>query len=70
MPEITHPVWVGAGTADPVVVPLMAQQMHDAAAGSTARVLRFFQGGTHYFEGQPDILGEALDALADWAARI
>jgi pimeloyl-ACP methyl ester carboxylesterase len=70
LPEITHPVWVGAGTADPVVVPLMAQQMHDAAAGSTARVLRFFQGGTHYFEGQPDILGEALDALADWAARI
>lgn len=70
LPEISQPVWVGAGTADPVVVPLMAQQMHDAATGSTARALRFFPGGTHYFEGQPDILGKALDALADWAAQI
>ena len=70
LPEINQPVWVGAGTADPVVVPLMAQQMHDAATGSTARELKFFPGGTHYFEGQPDILGKALDALADWAAQI
>jgi pimeloyl-ACP methyl ester carboxylesterase len=66
LPEISHPVWVGVGSADPVVVPQMAQQMYDAASGSSARVLAQFKGGTHYFEGQPDILSEALDALAGW----
>jgi hypothetical protein len=33
-------------------------------------VLAEFKGGTHYFEDQPDTLGEALDALGDWAERI
>jgi len=70
LPEINHPVWVGVGTADPVVTPQMAQQMYDAAAGSTSRVLAHFKGGTHYFEGQPDILAEALDSLAEWASAL
>ncbi|HEY3810904.1 MAG TPA: hypothetical protein VGL49_05675 [Acidimicrobiales bacterium] len=70
LPEITAPVWVGVGTADPVVVPQMAEQMYQAAGQSTDRVLAQFKGGTHYFEGQPEILGEALDALAAWAERL
>jgi pimeloyl-ACP methyl ester carboxylesterase len=70
LPEITAPVWVGVGTADPVVVPQMAEQMYQAAGQSTARVLAQFKGGTHYFEGQPEILSEALDSLAAWAERL
>ena len=37
LPEVIDPVWVGVGTADPVVTPQMAQQMHDAARASSSR---------------------------------
>lgn len=70
LPTITCPVWVGVGTADPVVPPQMARQMYEAATASSSRLLVEVKGGTHYFEGQPEILGEALDALAEWAERI
>ena len=70
LPGITCPVWVGVGTADPVVVPQMARQMHDASTSAAGRALVELRGGTHYFEGQPEILGEALDQLAAWAERI
>jgi pimeloyl-ACP methyl ester carboxylesterase len=70
LPEITSPVWVGVGTADPVVMPQMAQQMHDAASSADSRELVQIKGGTHYFEGQPELLGEALDALSAWAERL
>jgi hypothetical protein len=70
LPEIECPVWVGVGTADPVVVPLMAHQMYDAATRARSRELVEVKGGTHYFEGQPDQLAEALDALAAWAGAL
>ncbi len=70
LPEIVVPVWVGVGTADPVVTPQMARQMHDAARASRSRRLVEIKGGTHYFEGQPEILGTALDALADWTSEL
>jgi pimeloyl-ACP methyl ester carboxylesterase len=70
LPTITCPVWVGVGTADPVVPPQMAQQMFDAATASSRRVLVEVKGGTHYFEGQPEILSEALDALTEWARQV
>jgi len=66
IPEITSPLLVVLGTADPTVLPQMAQQMHDAATASSRRDLHFVQGGTHYFEGQPAELTEALDTIADW----
>jgi len=70
LPTITCPVWVGVGTADPVVTPQMARQMHDAASAASSRALVEIKGGTHYFEGQPQALGEALDALCGWAAQL
>jgi pimeloyl-ACP methyl ester carboxylesterase len=70
LPEITSPVWIGVGTADPVVMPQMAHQMHDAATSAPSRVVVEVKGGTHYFEGQPEILAEALDALAAWAEQL
>jgi pimeloyl-ACP methyl ester carboxylesterase len=68
LPEITSPVLVVLGTADPTVLPNMAQQMFDAAATSSRRELHFVKGGTHYFENQPDQLAEALDTITDWLA--
>ncbi len=70
LPEVVDPVWVGVGTADPVVTPQMARQMHDAARASSSRRLVEIKGATHYFEGQPEHLSEALDALADWASGL
>jgi pimeloyl-ACP methyl ester carboxylesterase len=70
LPEIECAVWVGAGTADPVVVPQMARQMYDAATGTASRTLVEVKGGTHYFENQPEQLAEALDALAAFAEQV
>ncbi|MGD9796839.1 MAG: alpha/beta hydrolase [Acidimicrobiia bacterium] len=69
LPQLDTPVMVAVGTADPVVVPQMAQQMYDAAV-KAPRELLFVKGATHYFEGQPEQLAEAQDALADWIAGI
>jgi pimeloyl-ACP methyl ester carboxylesterase len=68
LPEIDVPVRVVVGTADPVVTPQMARQMYDAAVKSQQRELHLVEGATHYFEGQPDQLDEALTGLAAWLA--
>ena len=68
MPEIDVPVLVELGTADPTVMPQMAQQIFDAATAAPRRDLHFIKGATHYFEGQPALLDEALDVMTDWIA--
>ena len=65
LPSIDVPVMVVQGTADPVVVPQMAQQMYDAATGAPRRI-ELVKGATHYFEGQPELLATTQDALAGW----
>lgn len=66
LPSITSPLLVVLGTADPTVLPNMAQQMYDAATSSVRRDLHLVKGGTHYFENQPELLAEALDSIAAW----
>ncbi len=68
LPTVEAPVGVVSPTADPLVLPHMGQQMFDAAA-KAPRELMVIKGANHYFEGQPDVLGEALDALAAWIER-
>jgi fermentation-respiration switch protein FrsA (DUF1100 family) len=68
LPEITTPLLIVLGTADPTVLPHMAQQMYDAATASTRRDLHYVRDATHYFENQPEQLAEALDTIADWLA--
>jgi len=62
--EIDVPVCVVLGSADPTVMPAMAQQMHDASGSAPVRDLKMITGATHYFEGQPALLDEALDHIA------
>ena len=69
LPQIDVPVSVVLGTADVTVLPTMAQQMHDAATRAPVRDLRFVSGATHYFEGQPDLLDQALDHIALFIAE-
>jgi fermentation-respiration switch protein FrsA (DUF1100 family) len=66
LPEITSPVLIELGTADPTVLPAMAQQMFDAATSATRRDLHYIKGATHYFEGQSALLDEALDVMTAW----
>jgi pimeloyl-ACP methyl ester carboxylesterase len=66
LPSVTTPMLVVLGTADPTVLPAMAQQLYDAASISTRRDLHYVKGATHYFENQPDLLAEALDTIAAW----
>jgi len=65
LPELTTPVMVVVGSADPVVTPSMAQQMYDATERAP-RELLLVPGATHYFEGQPELLADALDAMSAW----
>ncbi|MFI5041272.1 MAG: alpha/beta hydrolase family protein [Acidimicrobiales bacterium] len=62
--SIDVPLCVVLGTADPTVLPAMAQQMYDAAVNAPVRQLKMIKGATHYFEGQPELLDEALDQIA------
>jgi pimeloyl-ACP methyl ester carboxylesterase len=67
LPELTTPVMVILGSADPVVTPSMAQQMYDASERAT-RELLIVKGATHYYERQPQLLADALDAMTAWIA--
>jgi pimeloyl-ACP methyl ester carboxylesterase len=69
LPEIDVPVLVEYGTADPTVLPHMGKEMHDASTSSPARELVEVTGATHYFEGQPQLLDEALDRMTAWIDR-
>jgi len=40
--------------------------MYDAATGASRRELHMVKGATHYFEGQPELLDEALDAMVSF----
>ena len=39
------------------------------AAERASRQIVEIKGANHYFEGQPELLDEALDALAGWVER-
>lgn len=66
LPTVTTPLLIVLGTADPTVMPRMAQQMYDAATSASRRDLYYVKNATHYFEGQPELLAEALDVIAGW----
>jgi len=70
LPEITAPVLVVLGTADPTVLPNMAQQMYDAGTSARQRQLHYVRRATHYFEDQPELLAEALDVISAWLDEV
>ena len=66
LPHIEVPVLVVSGTADPTVLPHMGREMFEAATAARAREVVEISGATHYFEGQPELLAQALDRIAAW----
>ncbi|HVV29583.1 MAG TPA: alpha/beta hydrolase [Mycobacteriales bacterium] len=69
LPQITVPVLIEYGTADVTVLPHMGQEMYDAATAAP-RELIAIPGAGHYYEGTPELLDQALDAMSDWITRI
>jgi pimeloyl-ACP methyl ester carboxylesterase len=67
LPDVGVPVLIEFGTADVTVHPHMGHEMHKAAGGDAELVA--IKGAGHYFEGTPELLEEALDAMADWVTR-
>jgi len=59
------PVLFLQGTADQGIFPSDVEAMV-AACGATDRELHWIRGGTHHFDGQPELQAEVFDAIAGW----
>ena len=69
LPEVQCPVLVLNPTADTSVPVHLGREMYDAAVKADREIIEI-KGATHYFEGQPDVLDTALDALVGWVEQV
>jgi pimeloyl-ACP methyl ester carboxylesterase len=67
--QIEVPVLIESGTADPTVLPHMGREMYEAATSAPVRDLIEIPRATHYFEGQPELLTDALDQMTAWISK-
>jgi pimeloyl-ACP methyl ester carboxylesterase len=56
------------GTADQGIFPSDTEAMF-AACGSGDRELGWIRGGTHYFDGQPELQARVFDGITEWLHR-
>jgi alpha-beta hydrolase superfamily lysophospholipase len=66
--SVTVPLLAIENSADDAVPQPDTTRLHDAA-GSKDRTLSVIKGGTHYYQGQPDHLREAVQLWAGWLAE-
>nr|WP_313313682.1 alpha/beta hydrolase [Dietzia maris] len=66
--EIAAPILVVLGTADPTVMPSHTRQITDAIVHTDWERIDV-PGGTHYFEGRPDLVRDVARFMADWLGR-
>jgi pimeloyl-ACP methyl ester carboxylesterase len=65
LPQVEVPINIIYGTADTAALPAHALDMYDVAPRERTTITPI-PGATHYFAGQPDLLNEACDAMAQW----
>jgi pimeloyl-ACP methyl ester carboxylesterase len=65
LPKVEAPVLVVGGSADTGSPPAVFGQLHEATATAPRKQV-VVDGATHYFEGQPDLLRQACEAMAAW----
>jgi len=65
LPKVEAPVLVLGGSADSGSPPAIFGQLYEAVE-TTPRKQVVLDGATHYFEGQPDKLRQACEAMAAW----
>jgi alpha-beta hydrolase superfamily lysophospholipase len=63
--SITLPLLAVENSADDAVPQPHARIIHDAAA-SRDKTLRVIKGATHYYQGQPELLEQAVDLCVGW----
>ncbi|MBL8382475.1 MAG: alpha/beta hydrolase [Burkholderiales bacterium] len=63
--SITVPLLAIENSADDAVPQPHTRIVHDAAA-SLDKTMHVIKGATHYYQGQPDLLKEALDTCIGW----
>jgi pimeloyl-ACP methyl ester carboxylesterase len=56
------------GTADQGIFPSDTEALF-AASTASDRELHWVRGGTHYFDGQPELQAEVFDSIAEWLRR-
>lgn len=56
------------GTADQGIFPSDTEALF-AACGADDRELGWIRGGTHYFDGQPELQAQVFDGITDWLRR-
>ena len=63
--SITLPLLAVENSADDAVPQPHARIIHDAAA-SKDKTMRVIKGATHYYQGQPELLKQAVDLCVGW----
>jgi pimeloyl-ACP methyl ester carboxylesterase len=63
--SITVPLLAVENSADDAVPQPHARIIHDAAA-SKDKTMRVIKGATHYYQGQPELLKQAVDLCVGW----
>ncbi len=65
-PRIDSPILLAIeNSADDAVPQPHARIIHDAAA-SRDKTFRVIKGATHYYQGQPELLKQAVDLCVGW----
>lgn len=65
LPKLEAPVLVVGGSADSGSPPVILEQQY-AAVETAPRKYVLVPGATHYFEGQPELLRQACEAIVAW----
>ena len=66
--SITVPLLAIENSADDAVPQPHARMIHDAAA-SRDKTFHVIKGATHYYQGQPELLQQAVSTCVGWMAR-
>ena len=66
--SITVPLLAIENSADDAVPQPHARIIHDAAA-SRDKTFRVIKGATHYYQGQPELLKQAVETCLGWMAK-
>ena len=66
--SISVPLLAIENSADDAVPQPHARIIHDAA-GSRDKTFHVIKGATHYYQGQPELLEQAVELCVGWMAR-
>jgi pimeloyl-ACP methyl ester carboxylesterase len=69
LPGLRTPTLVVGGSADTGSPPVVLEQLYNAIE-TAKRDYVLIEGATHYFEGRPDLLRQACEAMVQWTSNV